>query len=132
MKNNYNKYAIASKKDDNITLNAHYDYCKREKIPYVGIRFHGKYARISTDYYLETEENRIFKELLNDNGFTHKLLMDLGIARKSNKKSFEIWNIIQWYNIDVYREHAEIIAENIFDRFFECMQYAREEVKKRK
>lgn len=133
MKKKYIKYAITSKKDDNITLNSHYNYCQSEGIPYVSIRYKGKNACISTDYYLNIEEDEIFKTIMDDNGFTHELLINLGIARTLNKNSIiGIKKLAGWYYIDVDKEYAEKIAEKVFDRFLECMQYAREEVKRRK
>lgn len=133
MKKKYIKYAITSKKDENITLNSHYNYCQREGIPYVGIRCKGKNASISTDYHLNTEEDKIFKRIMDDNGFTHEVLINLGIVRTLNKNSIiGIRKLAGRYYIDVDKEYAEKIAEKVFDRFLECMQYAREEIKRRK
>lgn len=128
----YKKYTIGSNKDEYRDFGLHYEYCRREGIPYVGIEYHGKYAYIRTDYYLNAEEEKIFGTIIDDNGFTHELLINLGIAKKLDKNNRKPKKLSGWNTVSVCKEYAEKIAEKVFDRFFECMQYAREEVKRRK
>lgn len=128
----YKKYTIGSNKNEYEDFELHYQYCRREGIPYVCIEYHGKYANISTDYYLNDEEEKIFEAIIDDNGFTHELLINLGIAKKLDKNNRKPKKLSGWNTVYVCKEYAEKIAEKVFDRFFECMQCAREEVKGRK